>query len=443
MFKKNGFSFIDIIVGITLLLIVFMGIFGVYQLGMKVVSQSKARTAAVALANQKIEMARNLPYQDVGTIGGIPAGQITETEIITRNNTEYTIKTTVVYIDDSLDGTIPADAQPSDYKRVKVTVSWAGRFGGEVFLITDVAPKEMWSEGGGGTISISVFNAEGIGISQANISVINPAVSPPINAWYLTNDSGNLILPGAPASNENYQIAVSKIDYSSDRTYSREEVANPSKPRASVYDGQLTEIYFSIDRLSSFSVQTTGTKEQDYPAIPNVPFVLKGSKIIGTDASGNAVQKYSDIFLTNNDGESDINNLEWDSYNFIIDKAATGFDLIGVEAPFEATTTLPVDLLPNMAQPVRLILKAENTLLITVKDSVSLQPIFGASVRVSNSGLGYDETYPSDENGRAFFIPLGAADYNLEIGASGYQIYTGNIFVSGDDISTVNLTALP
>jgi len=437
MFKKNGFTFIDILVGTALLLIVFMGILGAYQLGIKVVSQSKARITATALANQKIEMVRNLSYQDVGTIGGIPAGKINETEIITRNNIEYTVKTTVVYIDDSLDGTIPADTKPKDYKRAKVKVSWAGRFGGDVALVTDVVPKETWSETGGGMISISVFDAEGIGVPQANISVVNSTVNPPINAWYLADNNGKLVLPGAPASNENYQITVSKAGFSTDRTYGKGEVSNPLKPHVSVYDGQLTEVSFSIDELGSFTIQTSGTQEQGYPAISNAPFVLKGSKIIGTDASGNAVYKYSDNFLTNNSGELNIDDLEWDSYNFTVNKLATGFDLIGVESPLGIAATQPIDLLPNTSQEVRLILKAENTLLVTVKEASSAQPIFGASVKLD------DKIQPTDKDGKVFFIPLQAANYNLEIEASGYQTYTGNIFVSGDDILTVNLVALP
>ncbi|PIW89852.1 MAG: hypothetical protein COZ92_02390, partial [Candidatus Nealsonbacteria bacterium CG_4_8_14_3_um_filter_40_11] len=64
--KSKGFTFIDVMVGTALVLIVFLGIFGAYQLALKVVSQSKARITATALSNQKIEMVRNLAYDDVG-----------------------------------------------------------------------------------------------------------------------------------------------------------------------------------------------------------------------------------------------------------------------------------------------------------------------------------------------------------------------------------------
>ena len=66
-FSIKGFTFIDVLVGTALMLIIFLGISGAYQLGLKVVSQSKARISATALANQRVEEIRNLSYKEVGT----------------------------------------------------------------------------------------------------------------------------------------------------------------------------------------------------------------------------------------------------------------------------------------------------------------------------------------------------------------------------------------
>ena len=577
---KMGFTFIEVLVGTALILVVFSGIFGAYQLGLKVVSQSRTRITATTLANQKIEMARNLDYDDVGTIGGIPSGTIPETETIARNNIDYTVKTTVVYIDDPLDGLAPTDTLSNDYKRVKVKVSWAGRFTGKVELITDVAPKGVESEIGGGTLAISVFDASGIGAPQVDLHIVNGQVSPAIDVWYQTDSYGDLVLPGAPASIENYRITASKTGYSTDRTYGTEEVANPSKPHATVFAGQVTSISFSIDRLSTLGVDTqspesesywsdsfldqgkisesnnvlvsegearltknelgeylssgylisttispdpekllswkefsftdtelsgtdlkyqilyfdgaswvlipdadlagnsigfdvspvdiSGVPKGKYPEIrlkanfstlnssvtpvlydwtvtwkssqpkkiANVTFNLKGAKLIGTDADGDPVYKYSQNHTTNQVGHIDIPNLEWDSYSFSVDKATTGLDLISTEPE------QPVNLLPNTSQSVILNLRAENTLLVTVKDSVTLNPIFAASVRVYSTAFGYDQTQPTDEIGQAFFIPLEVANYDLEITASGYQDYPGQVSVSGTTTKTVNLTKL-
>ncbi|MEK7627041.1 MAG: hypothetical protein AAB397_00455, partial [Patescibacteria group bacterium] len=103
----TGFTLIESVIGIALMLIVFIGIFGVYQLGFRVVWQSGARITAVSLANQKLELVRNLSYNGVGTLGGIPSGLIPQTEVISRNNIEYTVRTNISYIDDSFDGVAP------------------------------------------------------------------------------------------------------------------------------------------------------------------------------------------------------------------------------------------------------------------------------------------------------------------------------------------------
>lgn len=439
----KAFTLIEVLVGIFLILIVFLGIFGAFQLGLKVVWQSQARITAISLANQKIEEIRNLSYDGVGTIGGIPSGNIPAEEQIELNNIAYNLKTVVVFIDDPLDGQVPEDPLPRDYKRVKVKVSWSGFFAGEISLITDVAPKGIETEEGGGTVFIRVLDASGLGVAQASLHIINEKVSPGIDVLYLTDDQGQFVIAGAPASTESYWIEVSKTGFSTDRTYSKSEVAESLKPLASVFEGQMTEISFSIDKLAQMTVEARGTKGQGYPPVHNTPFILRGAKLIGQDSQGAPVYKYSRIHTTNGKAEVAIPNLEWDSYSFFVDKLVTGLDLIAVESPPGNEVSQPVDLLPDSPIIVRLVLAAENTLLITVKDSQTTEPIFGASVRVYNSDLGYDQTQPTDQGGQSFFIPLEQATYNLEIQAQDYQTYMGSVSVSGGTATTINLIPVP
>ena len=58
---RNGFTLVEVLVGTFLILIVFLGIFGAYQLGLRVVGQSRNQIVATAIANQEIENIRNLP----------------------------------------------------------------------------------------------------------------------------------------------------------------------------------------------------------------------------------------------------------------------------------------------------------------------------------------------------------------------------------------------
>jgi len=261
---NKGFTLVEILIGIGLIVIVFTGLYSAFVFGLKAVGQSKAQSAAIALANQKMEQIRNLSFEEIGTNGGIPFGNILETEILTKNAVEYTIKTTIIYIDDPFDGLAATfDTLPADYKRAKIKVSWSGFFGGEINLITDIVPKGIETEAGGGTLMIWALNASGQAVAQANIHLVNEQVSPFVNANYQTNDAGYFVLTRAPTSTESYKITVSKTNFSQNRTYGKEEVANPAKPHLSVFERQLTEISFSIDELSTFSIETRSIESFD------------------------------------------------------------------------------------------------------------------------------------------------------------------------------------
>ncbi len=253
---EKGLTLIEALVSVLLVSIIFLGIIGAFGLNMKVLSQSKARSNALALANQRLEEIRNLPYNDVGTIGGVPSGQIPQAEEKTINGIKFTRRTTIIYIDDVFDRVLPQDLVPTDYKRARVSVSWENMIGKSVVMISDVSPKGVETTVGGGTLAITVLNASGIGVNQANIRIINGSVNPAIDASYQTDDYGTFMLVGAPASQESYNIIVTKTGYSQDKTYNVQEVANPQKPYISVYEGNLTEIGFAIDEVSNLTVET-------------------------------------------------------------------------------------------------------------------------------------------------------------------------------------------
>jgi len=283
--KNNGFSLLETLIGISLLLIVFVGILGAVYMGMQRVGQSKARITAIALANQKMELARNLPYEQVGTSGGIPSGSIPENETVIRNKIIYNVKTTVFYIDDSFDGLNSEDPLPTDYKRVKVKISWSGNLSGEVFFQTDIAPKGIETTGSGGIISILVFDANGQPVPQADIELENNIVVPSIYAHYQTDNQGRLFIPGAPACTDCYKITATKSGYSTDRTYAVGEqirgtaIAVPDKPFLSVIEGDTSEISFAIDRLATKTVQTIKYLEEKNQSInPVTPIGLDSWK---------------------------------------------------------------------------------------------------------------------------------------------------------------------
>jgi hypothetical protein len=259
---NRGFTLIEVLLGAFLTLIVFLGIFFAYQLTLKVIGTNRNKVTATAIAKGELEKIKNLPYQSVGVIGGFPDGVLDASRTDTINNINYTVEDRVDYVIDPRDGIAsPDDECPNDYKRVEVKVSWSGLFSGQIKLDTDVSPKNLAQECSetGGILSISVFDAFGVMVSSPLIEVKDPQTGQVVKT--ATPISGKHYFSLAPAT---YKVVVSKDGYSSEQTYGVEQVANPEKPNPIVLEGQVSEISFSIDKVSSFSIDTLSPWGTDY-----------------------------------------------------------------------------------------------------------------------------------------------------------------------------------
>ena len=285
--ERQGFTLISALISILILALVSLALYSIFDLSLKIISENKYRVNAIALANQKTEMIRNLPYNSIGTQGGIPAGPLPQTETILANGKNFDINIQIIYIDDPFDGlisSIPPDLLNTDYKRVKVTAAWTSRFNYQeaVVLMTDIAPKNIETTVTGGTLIIKVFNADGDPVPQADVHIENNQVAPPILINNQTNAQGTLIFPGAPPAQESYEVTVTKPGYSTDYTSPiTPQNPSPTKPDASVYLNQVTEISFFIDLVSTFNISTisqdlagewkasndTTGSTQDYPDV--------------------------------------------------------------------------------------------------------------------------------------------------------------------------------
>jgi len=256
---EAGLSLIDVIVGTGLMVLVFVSIFGVFRLSMEVVANSKARIGALALVNEQVEYMRSLSYEDVATVGGIPSGNIPQTETVMLNDIEYNRRTVVQYVDDAQDGEGAADENgiAADYKRAKTEVKWTIR-GQEksIILVTNIVPKGIESIAGGGTLIINVFDALGVPVQGANVHIQNDSLDPVVSVDVLTNADGKVLFPGSPSGND-YEITVTKTSYSSAQTYDTDaENPNPNPGHLSVIAGETTSVSFQIDEVSHKIVRT-------------------------------------------------------------------------------------------------------------------------------------------------------------------------------------------
>ena len=258
----TGFSLVETLVGTALMLIVFASIFGVFNMGIKLMGKSKAKAGATALAQERMEMVRNLPYDKVGTVGGMVQGDIPQTETITLNGIEYTRKNFVNYVDDPKDGSGLASEGgndenniTSDYKVFKTKLSWPGA-GEPVVMVTNIVPKGIETDLGGGTLKINVFDASILPVVSANVHIENSSLAQPVSTDVETNEDGKVVFQSA-ATSSGYEITVTKAGYSSDQTYSAEAPnVNPSPGHLTIIEGETTEASFVIDKISSMLVRT-------------------------------------------------------------------------------------------------------------------------------------------------------------------------------------------
>lgn len=256
-------TLIDTIVGISLMLVVFVGIAAAFELSVDVVTNNKARAGAIALADQRMEYIRSLAYASIGTVGGIPSGTIAQSETVSLNGVTYTRRTIVEYADDPKDGLGASDANgiTADYKAVKVDVAWTSRTGTRhVDLVTRVTPaRGLEANPCGspcGTLTLSVVNASSQAIAGASVSVVNASTSPVVNINTFTNASGTVSLIGALAA-AGYAIVVTDPGYSSAQTYSATaQNTSPNPGNLTVSNNQTTSGTFAIDLLGSETVKT-------------------------------------------------------------------------------------------------------------------------------------------------------------------------------------------
>jgi hypothetical protein len=256
---SRGATLLDTLIGVALMVLVFVGITAVFQLSIDVVSNNKARTGALALAQERMEFVRSLSYNAIGTVNGIPSGNIAQEESVSLNGVSYTRKTLVRYIDDPKDGEGVADINgiTADSKEIKVTLSWSGKAGARSIPLTSrVSPKGVEQAVPGGTLEISVIDANAQAVSSALVSILNSSVSPSVDVDVLTDADGESKFIGAPEGT-GYEIVVTKPGQSTAQTYTADaQNPNPNPGHLTVADSQTTAATFAIDVVGTKTVQT-------------------------------------------------------------------------------------------------------------------------------------------------------------------------------------------
>lgn len=416
---QKGFTLIEVLIAMALFALVATGIFLTYGNILEVINRSRARAAATTVLNQEIEIIRNLQYDDIGIVGGLPVGLIPYQQTIVREGLAYVVTAYVRAVDDPYDGVVggsPNDTAPSDYKIVELEVSCPTCFAFSPRRYTTwFAPENLEASAPNGSLFIDVFDSNGQPVGAANVTVINTLLNPTVTIHDTTNSSGTLQLVDVPTTTNGYEIYVDKAGYSSDQTYTPGETSNPNpiKPHSTVVFQEITQISFAIDWLAGLVVRT---QDNLCSAVPNMTINQVGDRLIG---SGPDVPVYSNVFMTDASGNATVPNIPWDTYS--LTNATTGYNVVGTNP------LLPVVVNAGSTTPISFTLKS------AVNPALTIRIVDESGSGVTNATVTLTRTTPAftevKETGESY-----TEDTNWTLGK--YTIQNGMI----DDTTTGQLT---
>ena len=458
--KYKGFTLIEALALLFVFGVITATFYAVFTAGTVQILESKNRLSAIAVANEKMEIIRNLDYDAIGTKAlqsngtyayGIPGGEILEDESIAVNTRTFLVHTFVQYIDDAYDGkavaTTPIDLVPNDYKRVKVEVSWGeGGASHTVALVSTFVPKGIEVSSGGGTLSINVIDNTGTGVSGATAHITNTAVTPHINITTNTDSTGNLIFPGAPASSQAYKLEVSKNGYYGVTTYAPypDTTYNPIDIHASVVEAAFNQKTIVMDKSSNISITTKDVFGVD---LPDIGFHLVGGRKIGdtTDVPPVSVYPLNQNFDSGSSAKVSRSNEASGAYTFTLLNTAK-YQLLRLSGA-DSTTPNIFSAVNGASKDVdaTIINKETAGVLFVVKDPSSGVDVVmpNVSIHLTNIVAGYDATITTDQYGQAYFPATAPAltpgTYDYTITMTGYADQTDTVTVTST-LETKNIT---
>jgi len=281
--KKNGFTLIEMMVFLFIFVVSVLTFYKVFTVGTFAMANARSRLGGVQLANERIEIIHNLKYEDIGTIGGVPAGDLLQNETVSRSGKTYYVHTSIMYLDDSFDGTALAgtDTRPSDYKQVKVIVYWEnGNPAKSTTAVAYISPPGLESMYTGGILSLNVIDSAGVGVPSASIRIINNDITPVVDTTHTTNSSGNLFLPEAKPAGQTYELQISINGYFTVETYAPFPTSsfNPIDIHSNVVVATINQKTIILDKLANLNILT---KTPMGDIVPNIDFALEGGRMLG------------------------------------------------------------------------------------------------------------------------------------------------------------------
>lgn len=159
--KEQGFTLVEILVSLVILLIIVIACFPLFSWATKVTHQNRVRMTAAELAKKEIEttLARITAANYVSEEADAPLKTGTTGFKDIPGRPGYKMNKTVRWVDDPEDGLHPTDKIPFDYKELIIEVSCPAIFSGSVTQKTDFKTF-IAREGFGSAITGLIVNVE-------------------------------------------------------------------------------------------------------------------------------------------------------------------------------------------------------------------------------------------------------------------------------------------
>jgi len=440
--NKKGSTLIEVLVSVAVVAFLTLTIYLTLTSAVANMGESKQRVGAVAIANEKMEIMRNLDYSEVGTIGGIISGPMLASETLTRNGFDYDVYIDIRYIDDPLDGTGGDDSINTDYKLVQVEVEWEHQGKTDsVEFFSSFVPDGVETNMGGGTFVLNTMTSGGEPVSDVSVHLESIEDSPLVDYSTSTDNAGSLVLQGVPS--QTYRISLSKSGYESVRTYPNfpESSFIPENIDFYVDEGALNSKNFFIDQASNLTLKAIDTSDES--GISGISVDIEGGKEIGSSPT---TYNLNDTSSTNSSGEIDYSDISSGTYQITNFSSLSNSEYELANSEDDALIELAAD--ESKELELLFLPKNKPSLFVTVLDNSNDEPILDAEVGLVGPNS-FDQNDLTKTDGTAFFplvtdppVAMENDDYTLEIRVNNYEEYSSTVTISDLTTKEVKLDPL-
>lgn len=413
--SEHGFTLMETLVAMSVLLVALAAFVPLYYTAVTYTLNNQARSTAMSLATREMEHIRNLPYEQVGLVGGNPSGVLVADRDERHSNGQlFHIAIRVWWVDDSFDGTAGegSDSMPNDYKRAQVTVTKTGG-GGRILarLSSDISRQSEEPPSSGGNIIVRVYLTDGTTpVEDAKVEIIE-GPSSGLVAW--TDRLGQVLFAELNPSQTqgDYSIKVTKTGYA-------------VRPDLEI---QTTTVILGQTRTLEFIMDIAG----------DLVVHLR-------DPSGNLVNKHSTLVLSS----ADMGDVKYNSSdgNFHISSLFPGNYEIEADAASYNPTSTPISLVITSRESKEINITLQPTpsghLHLEVTDKLRDAPLGPASVSITRVSTGEVLNAETNSNG-ILETDLEVDGYEIEVSKDAYLPFTTTVFISQSGNTNISVELEP